>query len=151
MSIRNVFLGSLALLAILIAILLINVTPLFVITESTEEKFIGYFEVRGMAVEYNQKLYTLNYEQQNDAVAYLNQSLLVGPAAKSLASQSTKPEFTRLIIYRFGKPDLVLTPIGWEPDGNLVYSVPEWNHDGLLNDISLGAFRSLISRTYDRL
>jgi hypothetical protein len=55
-------------------------------------------DIRGMAVESNGLLYTLNFEQQNHVVNALN-------TGKNPTIEGCAPSFERLIIYRFDAPD----------------------------------------------
>lgn len=58
-------------------------------------------DVRGMAVEHDGLLYTLNFSQQNGVVSALNQSV------ESKAPLPTA--FTRLVVYRFNQNDLIFS------------------------------------------
>jgi hypothetical protein len=110
------------------------------------EKFVAYNDVRGIAVEHHNLLYTLNFDQQNQLIEYVNMGLPVGKAA---LTQSKDPlPFTKIIVYRFDQPDLVMTPIEID-NQNLVFSVPQWNPNGYIKDVTLGKLNQLIAGTYN--
>jgi hypothetical protein len=128
-------------MAILLAF---NLTHVF--SNPKVEKYLPFNDVKGTAIEHKGGLYTLNFDQQNSVIEYLNLSIPVGKEA--LDSHQGPLNFTKLIIYRFNKPDLVITPIQYEGN-NLIFSSPEWNHNGYLKDVSYGHLKNLLATTYD--
>lgn len=124
-------------------LLFFNLAPM--IWTPDTEKYIKYNDVRGMAVEYKEKLYTLNFDQQVEVIGYLNQSL---PFKDAKISKKNKLEISKIRIYRFGQPDLILLPIEYK-DNNLIFLSPDWNSEGFMRDISNGRLKSLLSQTYD--
>lgn len=86
-------------LFILVGVVAINLTLLM--RPPKKEPVIDYNDVRGMAIEKDGFLYTLNFKQQNGVVKALNHP------EKSKAPLPVS--FTRLIIYRFNAPELVYT------------------------------------------
>lgn len=135
---------TIVVLAAMAIMLGLNMTEIF--SQPKNERYIAYNDVRGMAIVHNQIPYTLNFDQQNQVIEYLNLSLPVGKIASNY--DKIPMNFSQLIIYRFKAPDITLTPIGYEND-DLVFSVPEWKHDGYLKDVSLGNFKNLLAETYD--
>src|SRR5271157_3993529 len=86
------------------------------------EKFLRYNHVRGMAVNHNQVLYTLNFTQQNKVIDILNRSVRVVGVKPG---KREKPAIDQIIVYQFnGKPDLIINPVAYV-DKNLVFSAPE--------------------------
>lgn len=111
------------------------------------QTYIKYNDVRGIAVKYNKLLYTLNFQQQNDTVRFLNQSV---PKTNTDNSNREIPDIQQIIIYQFeGKPDILITPIAYSND-MLVYACPQWNAKSLLIEMSQGRLRELLSQTYDK-
>ncbi|WP_068468089.1 hypothetical protein [Candidatus Protochlamydia phocaeensis] len=111
-----------------------------------EETYLKYNQVRGMAVGHHKLLYTLNFKQQNDVIDILNRSVRVMGVKPG---KRQKPNIEKIVIYQFNdQPELVLTPIAYI-DGNLVFSVPQWNSDGYLMEVSNGRLQQLLSQTYD--
>lgn len=87
-----------ALLAILLY--LIALTPQ--LEKTPPQSVLAYNDVKGMALEGEGKLYTLNFEQQNRIVAALNQRKKI-PEIKTCGITGEK-----LIIYRFNAPELLI-------------------------------------------
>ena len=109
-------------------------------------KYLKYNQVRGIAVRHNQTLYTLNFQQQNALIDLLNESFKV---ASIKEGPRQNPNVDRIVVYQFdNKPDLIITPITYIED-DLIFSVPEWNENGYLLDISEGRLKKLLSETYD--
>lgn len=124
-------------------LLVINLLSILPSTQGHPDQYLPVQEVRGSAVVYKDKAYTLNLEQQTELVSLLNQ---VRPATKKTGM--TPPDFQSIIIYRFKKPDLIITPIGYE--GNtLLFESPEFGKDTLFEDSSAGRLKSLISTAHD--
>lgn len=130
-----------AVVAVMAFLLLANVFPIFI--KPIAEKYIGYNDVRGMAVEYEGKLYTLNFDQQKNAIGFFNQSIA------STSKPSQQADFSKLIIYRFNQlTDIVIKPEGYDNNQNLIFTAPEWTHEGSLQDVSQGKFKALIHQIY---
>jgi hypothetical protein len=68
----------------------------------TQQGILAYNDVRGMAVESQGLLYTLNFNQQNRVVAALN-----ARASIHLESMCVT-EIEKLVVYRFNAPDWVI-------------------------------------------
>lgn len=130
---------SIALVAIGVAFLL-NIMPPF----ASETKIIlSPGEIEGMAMMYNGKLYTLNFEQQEAMIKIINRSIPVGK--KNSDERSTKPNFDKLVIYQFNKPQIILTPVGYVGK-NLVFELPEIYPEGYLQEVTQGAFQEMVSK-----
>ncbi|MDP1881055.1 MAG: hypothetical protein Q8K60_08980 [Parachlamydiaceae bacterium] len=110
------------------------------------QTYLKYNDVKGMAVGYHDLLYTLNFNQQNEVIDILNRSVrIVGLKP----GKHQKPTIDKIVIYLFEhESPITVTPIAYI-DQNLVYSVPEWNQDGYLMELSDGILHKLISQTYD--
>jgi hypothetical protein len=150
MSNRSLFLMT-GLVVLCIAILLVlNALPLILswnwTWNSPKEKYLKYNEVRGMAVEYKKKLFTLSFDQQNEVIGHFNKSLPI--ANTSAADQISKLEISKIVVYRFGLPDLTIIPIEYSSN-NLIFSSPDWNRDGLMRDTSGGGLKNILANTYD--
>ena len=123
-------------LVILGMLILLGLNMTSIMSGSPEnEKYLRYNHVRGMAVNHNQVLYTLNFNQQNKLIEILNRSVRVVGVKPD---KREKPAIEQIIIYQFdGKPDLIINPIAYV-DKNLVFSVPEWEAEGYLMELSEG-------------
>lgn len=108
------------------------------------EKYILKGDVKGIEIVHNDKPYTLNFEQQNTLIDYLNQSL---PVNTNFRIDPNLP-FSKIIIYRFKGAPLELTPITLVGT-DLVFSAPTWNPNGYLRDISVGRMNKLLNNTFD--
>lgn len=125
-------------------------------------KYISPSDVRGIAVQHDGKLYTLNFSQQNTMVDIFNRMI---PVKKELVFErqvkTTRPEVQKIIIYRFNAPDIEITPIAYvmkttslaQPvsQGHLsmVLSVPDWNAEGFLEESTNDELHQLLPTTYD--
>ena len=149
-----------AVLAGFAVILLMNAATMLGVVPS---RYISQNDVRGIAVEHDQRLYTLNFSQQKELVEILNRLIPVGKelAESRKVTPSHPTKITKIIIYRFNAPDLILSPVSYvskttsvipnhEADNkfSLVFSVPEWNANGLLEESTSDELNKLLSTTY---
>lgn len=129
----------------MIILLALNMTSLLT-GKPKNRTYLQYNEVRGMAIGYHQLLYTLNFTQQNQVIDILNRSVKVIGVKPG---KRERPEVDKIVVYQFeGKPDLIITPVAYIDD-NLVYSVPQWEREGFLMELSGGDLRDLLSTTFD--
>lgn len=151
---------TLAVLAGFGIIMLMNVITMLGIAPA---KYISPSDVRGMAVQHDKLLYTLNFEQQNALVEIFNRAFPVSKedvdARKKNAPKTSN--VSKIIIYRFNAPDIEIEPVAfvgkiYSVDGfssqryNLVFSAPEWNPNGLLEEAAQDQMEALLAQTYDR-
>lgn len=115
-------------------------------TTQNHEVYIKPGDVRGSAIEYKGKLFTLNFDQQNHLLDYLNAAVPVKKSDYQKAVNTTN--ISKILIYRFKEPDIEITPIGLEGK-NLVFSAPAWNDSSYLLDLSGGQLNSLLQEAYD--
>lgn len=125
-------------------ILSLNFSRLF--TQQKNERYLSYNGVRGIAVDHNRKLWTLNFDQQNKVIEHLNLCLPIGKGSQHMTKQPFA--FDRIVVYRFKAPDLYLTPIALDGP-NLILEAKELNPSGYLLDVSGGSFNTLLQTTYD--
>lgn len=139
-----VYLTSLVILGMLV-LLALNMTSILT-GQPIGQTYLRFNHVRGMAINHDQLLYTLNFSQQNQIIEILNRSVRVVGVKPG---KRQKPDFEKIIVYQFdNKPDLVINPIAYV-DKNLVFSVPEWEAEGYLMELSEGDLQDLLSKTYD--
>lgn len=144
MSNRTLFwMTGLGILGIAI-LLLMNALPMMGVSHS--ETYLKLNDVKGIAVEHNGKPYTLNFEQQNELIGYLNKSVPTTETASG--SKKALLPISKIIIYRFNKPELIITPVEYQ-NHQLIFSAPEWNREGLMKDKSGGSLEKLLSKTFD--
>lgn len=128
----------------IVILLFLNTLPL--IWTPKMEKFLKFNDVKGIAVEHNKKLYTLNFDQQNEVVGFLNKSKPI--ASTAVPDLKTKLEISKIVIYRFGSPDLTIIPIEYNGN-NLIFSAPDWNPEGLMIEKSAGGLKNVLANSYD--
>lgn len=147
-----------AVLAGIAVIMLMNAANFLGVVPS---RYISPNDVRGIAVEHNNKLYTLNFEQQKEFLEIINRSIPVGQelVEKRKINLEHPPEVQKIIIYRFNAPDLEMIPTAYvakttsvmqdAPEKiSVIYSVPEWNKNGLLEESTSDDLIRLLSSTY---
>lgn len=143
-SSTNMTLLTIALAAILVLFgvnLITHIKPEIKETEETSGTLLlNRADIRGMAVDKEGKIFTLNQQQQNQAVTYINR---MRPVNKNDYPTKDTFEFTQLILYRFNKRDVVLIPIAFQ-DKNLVFDIPALGSSSYMLDRSDGALYDLI-------
>lgn len=144
MSDRAIYVMTGLVTVCIVILLLLNAMP-WIMTFNVE-KYLKLNDVRGMAVEHKKKLYTLSFNQQNEVIGYLNQSIFLDDPIAT--DKKPKLEITKIVIYRFGLPDLTITPIEYKDD-NLIFSSPDWNANGLMKDVSQGGLKNVLAETFD--
>lgn len=150
-----VVLGGFSILIIMNLAALLGLVP---------SKYISPNDVQGMAVEHNNLLYTLNFEQQNALVDIFNRAIPVTQESIDArnAKLNTPPEIQKIIIYRFSGPAIEIKPIAYiakstsaldrsQSDfrANLVFSAPAWNPHGLLEEAASDEMHHILHNTYD--
>jgi hypothetical protein len=161
MKFSRISLMTIAVLVGFFVIFLLNVANKVGIVPS---RYISQNEVRGIAVEHNHLLYTLNFDQQNMLVDIFNRFIPV--TKEQFESRRTKlknpPQIDKIIVYRFNAPDVVLTLEGFVTktssimggeneveSSNLVFSAPEWEPKGFLEEAASDELDLLLLKTYD--
>ncbi len=130
----------------LLALLLLKFIPITQTQSVSPPSHIKNIDVRGMAVEHKGLLYTLNFDQQNQFLKYLNSSLPVSKTDYQNINE-TLP-FSKILIYTFNSPDVEISPIGYKED-NLVFFAPNWNTNSYMIELSGGELKKLLGQTYD--
>lgn len=125
-------------------ILALNVLPY--LGFEANEKYLPYNDVKGMAIEHQNKLYTLNFDQQKELIGILNSSQPIEKS--SVLPNGEKPDFEKIVIYRFNKPDIEIAPIAYQ-NGHLIFSAPAWNSKGYMIDNSQSSVKALSQQAYD--
>lgn len=129
----------LAITTLLLTFLLFAVTLSVPAQQDSTKMRLDYNHVRGSAVEYGGLLYTLNFEQQNALISYINEAkeIKVQDFTKSPSSIS------KIVIYPFNGPEILITPLGYLDD-NLYFKSPAWNGGNPLLDQSKGKLKVLL-------
>lgn len=135
---------TIALVAIGLAFLL-NIAPIG--SNGMSAVNISHGEIRGAALSHENKLYTLNFNQQETLIDLINRSIPVG--APDVQRGGTPPDFEKVVLYRFGEPEVTLRPILYLSDGSLIYTIPGLHGEGYLQDVTSGEMKKLLSQSYD--
>lgn len=156
---RLTILMTLAVIAGFSILILMNVAALFGIVSY---KYISPNDVRGMAVEHEKVLYTLNFDQQNALVDIFNRSIPVTKEQVAARKMTVKkaPDIQRVIIYRFNAPDIEIKPVAYvkktgsllakdEESASMVFSAPDFYKDGYLEESIQDDIYQILSKTYD--
>jgi hypothetical protein len=113
-------------------------------TRLAASQTFDYNDIKGMAIERNGTLYTLNFEQQNEVAAQLNRSKLLAAPLIDVSDHSwQQPSFSRLVIYGFNILEVEVVPLGYV-DGNMLFTSPVWAPGSQHLDISQGTLRNLL-------
>jgi len=157
---RTTLIMTAAVLVGFAVIILINVAALFGIVPA---KYISPNDVRGIAVEHQQKLYTLNFNQQNAVVTAFNNLFPIteGELKTRKIDKSPTTQVQKIIIYRFDEPDIEITPVGFIAKSHslmstdpadafsYVFSIPAWHKQGFLEEAATDSLYKILSTTYD--
>lgn len=127
-------------------ILLITLNIVSMFWNPNPDVYITRNDVRGMDIQYKNTLYTLNFAQQNEVIDILNQGVLVAP---EVSKNEKKPDFEKLILYRFDKSDIEIVPFNIDNDNNYTFSVSDFSKTKNLKDTSRGTLQELLLETYD--
>lgn len=110
------------------------------------DTYINPNNVRGIEVKYQNTPYTLNFQQQNALIQFLNRSV---PTMGISEGKRQNVDIQQIIIYQFQEPkEIILTPIAYV-NQNLFFSAPLWNQNGVMMDVSEGGLKKLLDQTYD--
>lgn len=133
--------------AVVLAVLIllgINLIPFF--STSQKKVLISLNDTNGMAVVHNGTPYTLNFEQQNSAMEYINRAVFVKKS--DYANRKKNFEVEKITVYRFKKPEVDIFPIDLA-DKNLIFSAPAWSQEYYFMDLSAGGFQRLLISSFD--
>ena len=150
-------------LYILAAIALVCIGALFVVNmmpllrSVSVEKRIALGDVRGMELVREGTPWTLNYDQQNRVAEMLNMAIAVND---KIDVENKDKDFDEIIIYRFNASPLHLKLVGeriqdtkqklfGQNSPDLIFSIPEWNKTGYIQDVSQGELKNLLNKLYD--
>ena len=147
MSNRTLVAMTFAVLLGMAVLLFLNVASHLNGNKNLLSSYIRISDVKGIAIEHNGKLHTLNFSQQAHVVEYLNTAVAVNK--QDYPKISPDLPVTKIIIYRFSGTDLVITPIAFK-ELNMVFSAPEWDSSAYLMELSGGELLTVFKNSYDR-
>jgi hypothetical protein len=151
---------TIAVLGGFIIIIFMNIAALLGVIPS---RYLSPNEVRGMAVEHNQLLYTLNFAQQNALIEIFNRSIPVDKkSVEERKATLKKPlEIQKIVIYRFNAPNIEITPVTFVAKTHsvsssdeagkvsLVFLAPDWNANQLLEEAAIDSLYKILINSYD--
>jgi hypothetical protein len=132
-------------LVALFVIMGLNFIPLF--WTQNLSTYIRQDHISGMAVRHDNRLYTLNYAQQKQAIDIFNRAIPMGKIEKK--GSDPKLEFDQIVIYRFKEEPITITPLTWLDDKSLYFEAPQWSQSHL-KEVSKGQLYQLLEESYDR-
>lgn len=133
----------LALTTTLLVVLLYGIAIDAPLPQGTKNR-LDYNQILGSEVEHAGLPFTLNFEQQNALITYLNEAQL------NMETHLESLPYSKLIFYRFNDSNIVITPLAYI-GGNLLFSSPIWNNGHPLLEKSNGALKELLENTYDKV
>lgn len=110
-------------------------------------RYLAPNDVRGIEVVHGGRPFTLNFEQQNKVIAFLNESKPTGENLSPTAGDEMP--VSKILVYRFEASPLELRVLAYGSDNNLIFSAPVWNRTGDMTDMSRGAMKKLLAQTFD--
>lgn len=156
---RLTLMMTVAVLAGFAVILILNAAALF---GFIPPRYISPNDVRGIAVEHDHTLYTLNFQQQNALIDAFNRSMPVEHAVADARKLKVKNSsgIQKIIIYRFNAPDIEIRPVGYVSktsdvvggqanERSILFSAPLWNSNGLIEEAAPDDIEALLLTTYD--
>jgi hypothetical protein len=111
-------------------------------------RFISPNAIRGMAIEHQGLVYTLNFNQQNDLAEAFNLAI---PSTTNIEVLTNSP-VSKVVIYRFNASDIYVELLGFSDNSEhsqiLVFKNHEW-FPGMLSTHVPKDYSSMLSNTYD--
>lgn len=125
-------------------ILALNIIP--TITNQSVSTYINLYDISGMAVRHEGRLFTLNFDQQKNAIDILNRAIPMGKAEAQ--EHDPKLEINEIVIYKFQGEPIIIKPIAWV-DNSLYFQAPAWSSTNLM-EVSKGQLHEILNTSYDR-
>ncbi len=113
-------------------------------TQQTEGWFLDFEEARGVEIEYQGQMYTLNLKQQKTLCDLLNHSARVSTPP---TNNNSLPEVQSITIFLFNPENpIVLTP---ENSDYALFKVSTWEFEDYLQISKPKEMKQLLETTYD--
>lgn len=142
MNSRSLLYMTIAVVAAVVVIIVLNLVNAF--KPANEDAYVQRTSVRTIAVVHNQKPYILNFEQQNQMIEFLNAS-----RPTDIKKVDQKADFENMVLTLFNGKEITVTPVGYDKDYGLVFTVEEWDANSNLKDPSKGQMKKLIGQAHD--
>lgn len=140
----TVFIG----IVVVAVALLLTINFFSVFSEPDSNKYIAHKDVRGIAVVHQNKEYPLDSSRQAEVLSILNNAARL---KKGTVSESEKVNFpySKVIIYRFKKPEVEIIPIKFV-DLQMIFYCKDWNPDGgMLQEVGPGDLNAILESAYN--
>lgn len=144
MSNKSLNIFTVVIICCILVLLIVNYMPTTV--KAVEDPFLTNNGVKGVEIFHDNLPYTLNFDQQNFLIDVLNRSERIGD--ELIKKDVTQIPFTKIIVYQFEKPSVILTPVTLV-EKNLIFAVPDWNPNGYIKENSGGDLLKMLSLTFD--
>lgn len=122
-------------------------------------KYVTPNEVKGVSIEHNDKMYTLNFEQQRKVVDILNRTIKVNPEEAQKVNHTLPIEVTKIVLYKFNGDDVNVQIVGYIGNDSknptdrivtMVFSIPQWNKSSLLEESFPNEMLKVLSTSFDK-
>ena len=144
MTPRNAIYATVIVIIMVGLVMLQHLTPFAAERTGTDQLYAN--DVRGMAIVYKSKPYTLNFEQQLEAIEHINRMIPIG---KLRDTPEPYPGLDKMVVYLFNSPPLEFVPLDFD-GASFVFRPPAaWKARGYLMDISTGQLLHLIESAHD--
>jgi hypothetical protein len=143
MSPRSAIYAAIIIIVMVGLVILQHLIP--IASSGRSEDQLSPNDVRGMAVVYKGKPYTLNFEQQLEMVEYINRLIPIG---KLRDTPTTYPGLDKVMVYLFNRTPLEFIPLDFD-NTSFVFRAPALRPQGYLMDITNGQLLHLIESAHD--
>ncbi len=133
-----------AIIVVMVGLLLLRAF-VTVAPQQIDSGYLDPYKIRGTELVFKGKPYTLNFEQQQEAVELINRCIPIG---KLRGSPIPPPGMDKIVVYLFDKKPVELTPINVSQD-EFTFKAPALNSEGYLLDVSAGRLWRLLETAHD--
>lgn len=127
-----------------IALLFLQITPTNNPTTTPQLSTIG--DLKGSAIFHKNTPYTLNFDQQQILIEYLNRAAKVKKSDFTIET-STFP-YERIVLYRFEGGNIELIPVMLK-EKNIVFNIPKISEDSYFLEMSGGQLANVLNGAFD--
>ncbi len=113
-----------------------------------QDKYFSPNNVKGIDVYARGKPYPLNFEQQNQIVLAINNTVPIGLEGH-FESEDVPFDYEKLLIHRFKGISIELIPVGMI-EQHLLLKAPLLNPKGFIRETGAGNLYGLINQTFDK-
>lgn len=143
---KNSFLIAL-IIAVVAGIALLFVMQFSSYFDTGHQRFT-YSDIRGAAVYYKDKPYTLNFDQEAELLEAVNRTVPIVSASFEFPGKSTLP-LSKIAIYLFNGNTIELFP-RYDAGEEIIFEAPALAQGTFLKDTSGGSLRTMLLGTFDK-